>query len=134
MPPTPQHYYSPWQITVGTLIGGPLAGGYLAAHDHTLLGEPGKGRVTLAVSCVVIVLLLYLGSVLPERSPTSILPFAVALGYRYYASFAFDAVLSRKSAEGWVQQSWWRAVGLSFAFLAAMVAIIALAVITLAPA
>lgn len=126
-PPAPR-YYSPLQIGVATLVGGPLAGGYLASRDYALFGEPGKGRAMIIVSCIIIVGLIYIGSLLPERTPRSGVPFIVALGYRVYASYAFAPAITHRKSEGWLQYSWWQTLGLSLLFLVAILVIAVVAV------
>jgi len=123
-PSSSPQYYSSMQITVATLIGGPLAGGYLASRDHTLFGDPGKGRLALVISSVVIIVLLYLGSILPPQNARSGLPFLAVIGYRVYSAYAFDSTIAQRRSEGWLQYSWWRAVGISLVILMAMIAII----------
>jgi hypothetical protein len=42
-----QRYYSPGQVLLAALLGGPLAGGYLVSRDHSLFGSPRKAKATL---------------------------------------------------------------------------------------
>ena len=126
--PDSPRYYSALQIGIATLVGGPLAGGYLASRDYALFGEPDKGRVVIIVSCIIIVGLIYIGSVLPERTPRSGLAFIVAIAYRAYASYALEPAIAHRKSEGWLQYSWWRTLGLSLLFLVAILAIAVAAV------
>jgi hypothetical protein len=123
-----KRYYSSLQIGVATLIGGPLAGGYLASRDHTLFGAPDKGRWILLASAVVVVGLIYVGSLLSKGTLQSLLPFVVGIAYRVYAQYAFDPTINQRRAEGWVQFSWWRTAGISLAFLVAILALALVAV------
>lgn len=127
--PLAQRYYSSLQIGVATLIGGPLAGGYLASCDHTFFGAPARGRATLIVSCIVIVASLYVGSRLPDEATRSVLPLLVAIAYRIYATYAFDSTIAQRKSEGWLQFSWWRTVGISLVFVAALLALAVVAVL-----
>jgi hypothetical protein len=127
---TAKRYFSSLQIGVATLIGGPLAGGYLASRDHALFGAPGKGRWTLLASAAVVVGLIYFGSLLSKGTLQSVLPFVVAIAYRVYAQYAFDPTITERRAKGWVQFSWWRTAGISLAFLMAILAL-ALAAVSL---
>jgi hypothetical protein len=129
----PSRYYSSMQITIATLIGGPLAGGYLASRNYALFGEPGKGRLVLIVSAVAIIGLLYIGSLLPPQSANSALPFIAVIAYRVYAAYAFDAPIARRKGEGWTQYSWWHVTAISLAILVAMLALIVVALSTLNP-
>ena len=112
-----QRYYSSTQIAVATLIGGPLAGGYLASRDHALFGHPEKGRIILIISCVAIIALLYLGSIVPPQASRTALPFIAVIAYRVYATYAFDPTIAQRKSEGWLQYPWWRAVGSRWPFL-----------------
>jgi hypothetical protein len=127
-PSQSQRYYSSTQIAVATLIGGPLAGGYLASCDHALFGHPEKGRVILIISCVAIIGLLYLGSIVPPQASRTALPFIAVVAYRVYATYAFDPTIAQRKSEGWLQYSWWRAVGISLAVLIAMLVLMFIAV------
>ena len=129
----PQHYYSPWQITMATLIGGPLAGGYLASRDHAVFGAPGKGRRVLIVSCIAIIGLIYLGSILPDQTPRAPLALLVAAGYHWYATYAFASGIAQRRSDGWIPYSWSRTVGLSLAFLLGSLLMVVIAVFGLKP-
>ena len=134
MPETPldpirsQRYYSSTQIAVATLIGGPLAGGYLASRDYALFGHPEKGRIILIISCAAIIGLLYLGSIVPLQASRTALPFIAVIAYRVYATFAFDPTIAQRKSEGWLQYSWWRAIGISLAVFIAMLLLMFVAV------
>jgi hypothetical protein len=124
-----KRYFSSLQIGVATLIGGPLAGGYLASRDHTFFGAPGKGRWTLLASAAVVVGLIYVGSLLSRGALQSGLPFVVAIAYRVYAQYAFDPTISQRKEQGWLQFSWWHTTGISLAFLVAILALAFAAVV-----
>ena len=108
-----------------------MAGGYLASRDHVLFGAPGKGRAILAVSCIAIVGLFYLSSILPQGAARSPVALVVALAYRTYARFAFESAITQRRGEGWLQYSWWRTFGLSLAFLLVMILLAVAAVLSL---
>ncbi len=124
----PPRFYSSTQIAVATLIGGPLAGGYLASRDHALFGRPDKGRLVLICSCAAIVGLLYLGSRVPPNDGRTVLPLLAVIAYRLYATYAFDSAISQRRSEGWLPYSWWRVVGISLAVLIALLVLILAAV------
>ena len=117
-----QRYYTPWQVGVGTILGGPLAGGYFASRDHQLFGAGRKAAITLIASCVLLVVLLGIGALLPKGASGTVLAAVVAGIYRQYAASAFDSEITRRRTEGWTPQSWWRVVGLSLAILIGMLA------------
>jgi hypothetical protein len=127
--PVAKCYYSSLQIGVATLIGGPLAGGYLASRDYALFGAPDKGRWTLVASAAAVVGLICIGSLLPKGA-AQLLPLLIPIAYRIYAQYAFDPTIAQRRAQGWLQFSWWRIVGISLAFLAAilLLAVVALTI------
>jgi hypothetical protein len=69
---TEQRYYSPGQVFLAAILGGPLAAGYLVSRDHSLFGSPKKARATLLWTFVVIIGMIGLGYALPERSSQTI--------------------------------------------------------------
>ena len=112
-----RRYYSPWQICVAALLGGPLAGGYFASRDHQLFGSPTKAKRTLIVAAVVLAGAIWAGYVLPEHASRAIPAAIIAAIYRQYAEAAFSEAISQRKEQGWVRDSWWRVVGVSLAFL-----------------
>jgi hypothetical protein len=108
-----------------------MAGGYLAARDHTLFGSPGRGRWVLLASVAVIMGLLYIAGPQPEEGPSLGLPFLVAILYRIYAQVALDPLIAQRRTQGWLPFSWWRAVGISLAFLAGVLTLAVAAVVLL---
>jgi uncharacterized membrane protein len=118
-----RRYYTPWQICVATLIGGPLAGGFFASRDHVLFGAKQKATPTLLVSTAIVVAGAVLGSrIQPNASETvdaggTVVQALIALAYRWYAVGAFTEEISKRQSEGWTPQSWWHVVRISFAFL-----------------
>jgi hypothetical protein len=130
-------YYSPWQVLVGTILGGPMAGGFLIASDHSAFGAPARGRVTLVASCLVIVAGVFLGSASGyplDEAEGSILAGLVAGFYGVYARVALTGEIARRRGAGWVPHSWSRVLGISFGFLAAIVLLVLLAAPTLGAA
>jgi hypothetical protein len=108
-----------------------MAGGYLAARNHTLFGSPGRGRWVLLASVAVIMGLLYIAGPQPEEGPSLGLPFLVAILYRIYAQVALDPLIAQRRTQGWLPFSWWRAVGISLAFLAGILTLAVAAVVLL---
>jgi hypothetical protein len=126
----PGRYYTPWQILVGTILGGPMAGGFLIAGDHSAFGAAGKGRVTLGISCLVIVAVVLLqGAGADKLDPVdgSIIAGLVAGLYGVYARVALTAQIASRRTAGWVPHTWPRVLGISFAFMAAILLLLSLA-------
>ncbi len=126
---TGQRYYTPWQITVAAILGGPLAGGYLASRDHALFGSQGRARATLAVSALLLCGLLYVGHLLPPQASGTPIAVGVAFGYRWYAGVTFDGEIAQRRAAGWLAYSWWRVIGISLLVMAAMFLLVYLALL-----
>jgi hypothetical protein len=126
----PGRYYTPWQILVGTILGGPMAGGFLISADHSAFGAAGKGRVALVVSCLVIVGIFMLQGAGADRlDPVdgSIIAGFIAGLYGVYARVALAAEIASRHTAGWVPHTWPRVLGTSFAFLAAILLLLSLA-------
>lgn len=125
-----RQYFSPWQILVGTLLGGPMAGGYLIASDHNAFGAADRGRAALLVSCLVVAAGVVLGHELGNQvdpADGSLVAGVIAGSYGVYARRVFTAEIARRSGAGWVRHSWGRVVGISLAILIAMLSLMALA-------
>jgi hypothetical protein len=129
-PKSPGRYFSPWQVLVGTIVGGPLAGGFLIASDYSAFGAAGKGRVTLVISCLVIVGGVLLQSAFASRldpADGSIVAGLVAGLYGVHARVALMGEIARRRGLGWQSYSWSRALGISLGFFAAMILLLLLA-------
>ncbi len=127
---SPGRYFSPWQILAGTILGGPMAGGFLIASDHSAFGAAGKGRVTLTISCLVIVGCVLLENAVGNRldpAAGSIVAGLVAGFYGVYARMALTGEIARRRGLGWLPHSWSRVLGISVGFLVAMLLLAALA-------
>jgi hypothetical protein len=110
-------FYTPWQICLGALLGGPLAAGYFYSRDHILFGSPGKARTSLILGGVLLCCLFAIGISFPPRhghEMNEMLPPAMIAGmYRWFAQKTFDETISLRRGQGWTAQSWWRVVGLA---------------------
>jgi hypothetical protein len=119
-----RRYYTPWQICVATLIGGPLAGGFFASRDHVLFGAKQKATATLLVSLAVVVAAVVVGSRMRPDAGASGIAVVIAAAYRWYADIAFSSEIAKRRSGGWTRQSWWQVVGISFAFLVGLLLIV----------
>jgi hypothetical protein len=126
-------YYTPWQITVATILGGSLAGGFLALRNHILFGAPTKATVTAAVSVVILIFAIIAGLMMPPHVSRSAGAFLIAIGYRWYAESAFGAQILNRRVEGWTQHSWWQVIGIAVAFLAGMLLLLFLGILIFEP-
>jgi len=115
-----QRYYSPWQICVAAVLGGPLASGYLASRNYIFFKAPSKAMAALLVSVVVFIALLGFGYSSPKNGSGAGLALIVAGFYRWHAQVAFEPGIAQLRSEGWTRHSWWRVIGLSLAILLAV--------------
>jgi hypothetical protein len=118
---TPRRYYTPWQIAVATILGGSLAGGFLALRNHILFGAPTQAAIVGVLSGVVAIGAIVAGVMMPPHVSRMACAFPIVIAYRWYAESAFGGQISNRKGEGWAQYSWWRVVGISVAFLAGVV-------------
>jgi hypothetical protein len=124
-----ERYYTPGQVLLAALLGGPLAGGYLFSRNYSLFGSPRKAKIALLCSLAVSVAAIGLGFALPAHTSRTA-PAAILAGmYRWYAKAAFQATIAERQAQGWLRYSWWRVVGLSVTFLVLIVLLAALLLI-----
>ena len=126
-----QRYYTPWQICVAAVIGGPVTSGYLSYRNHSMFGDRSKARLALAAGVGLCVALVALGFNLPEGKSGTALAGAVAGGYRWCGQSAFASEIARRNGEGWRPQSWWHVLGLSLAFLVALLLSLVILVVLL---
>ena len=74
--------YKERAVYAGTLLGGPLIGGYLIAENFKQLGEQEKARKTWLYAILATVAILAAALFIPgiERIPRFIIPLAYSLG------------------------------------------------------
>jgi hypothetical protein len=120
----PRRYYTPWQIGVATIIGGPLAGGFFARRNYLEFGAPKKAAVIAGVSILVSIVAIFLGSRMPPQVPRSGFAIMIIIAYRWYAEGAFASSISVGRSEGWTQQAWWQVIWISAAFLVGMLLVL----------
>lgn len=109
--------YSAGQVWLATFLGGPVGGGWLMALNYKRLGEPGKARMTVALSVLAMAALIAIGFVTPDRSMSwlAIVPIIVM---RALAKSLQGAAYDRHVAAGGSRGSSWRAAGIGVASLA----------------
>ncbi len=128
--PIQPSYYTPWQVSVATLIAGPLGGGIFAYRNHKLFGAPKKARNTFLITGVLLAGLILLSLLLPRSAGRTFLALLVAGSYRWYAEAAFGTEIAKRRDEGWTRASWWPVLGLSLLiFIGVLVCIAAFLVV-----
>ena len=127
-----QRYYTPGQVFLATVLGGPLAGGYLFSRNYSLFGLPTKAKAVLVWSVVILICGIALGYALPEHSGGTGIAATIAGMYRWYAKEAFEGKIAERQHLGWLQYSWWRVVAISVGFLV-LVLVLLFALVFLLP-
>jgi hypothetical protein len=124
-----RRYYTPGQVLLAAILGGPLAGGYLFSRNYSLFGFPKKAKAALLWSLAVSIAAIGLGFALPAHTSRTV-PAAIVAGmYRWYAREAFQSAIAERQAQGWLRYSWWRVAGLSVAFLVLIIVLAAVLLI-----
>ncbi|HHW2905687.1 TPA: hypothetical protein ACUUBU_000684 [Pseudomonas aeruginosa] len=102
-------------IGLGTFIGTPLAGAFLAAVNLRRLGRAQEVGKTWLVGLCLFVLLPVLGAT--ENIPSIGFTVAQIFGMVYYAKSAFGPALDSHKAAGGAFISNWRAAGIGLLFM-----------------
>ncbi|MGU1064655.1 hypothetical protein ACSEPQ_17525 [Pseudomonas aeruginosa] len=110
-------------IGLGTFIGTPLAGAFLAAVNLRRLGRAQEVGKTWLVGLGLFVLLPILGAILPENIPSIGFTVAQIFGMVYYAKSAFGPALDSHKAAGGAFISNWRAAGIGLLFMLAVLSV-----------
>ncbi|MCX6311717.1 MAG: hypothetical protein NT084_08775 [Bacteroidetes bacterium] len=76
-------------IYIATFLGGPLAAGYIMAHNFKIFGEPAKAKMAWLISILVSILLLWMVMKMPTsvKIPNQLIPLiytGIAYGLVYY--------------------------------------------------
>ena len=71
--------YSPMQVKLGTLLGGPFAAMYFIKQNFGMLNEKEAGNTTLIIGGMVFIFLLILSLLLPENFGGLMIPILVAM-------------------------------------------------------
>jgi hypothetical protein len=105
--------FSPAQITVASLIGGPLPACLLIAHNYRKLGEH-RLRLWWAFGGVIgeIVVLAVVLIVTPDRLPPYVLPIAYSIAFRETAKRLQGAAIKQHREAGGRLGSWSVVIGL----------------------
>jgi hypothetical protein len=111
----PRRFYTAWQITAATILGGSLAGGYLARSNYIAFGAPSKANIISVVSVVVAISALIAGLMMPPHMSRTAGALVIVIAYRWYAESAFSAQIASRKIDGWTGYSWWRVIGIAAA-------------------
>ena len=115
--------YSPALVTVATLIGAPVAGCILLAHNYRSLGRQSTAIQLLIWGTLGTVLLLVMSYFLPENFPNGVLPIGYTVGMYLLAKQLQGKDYESHIANGGVKGSTWKAVVTGVGCLCAILAI-----------
>lgn len=120
--------YSPVLITVATLLGTPVAGCILVAHNLRALGRHSAARQWLILGSVGTAVLLVIAYFLPANFPNMVLPIGYIVGMYQAVKQMHGADYAGHIANGGAKGSAWMAVWVGLACLCAIFGIIFLVV------
>jgi len=113
--------YSPMQVMVGSLVGGPFAAVYVLWMNFRALGEEAEAKWTLIWGAVFVATVFGILPLLPENFPNYVLPVIYSLGARLVAERFHLTKQAIKNSDRYAQQSNWNVLGISVAFLLAFI-------------
>ena len=123
-PSTEVPTYSPTQVWAASFIGSPIAAAILIARNERIGGNHSSARGWVWGGVIGTLLLFVMMFFLPENFPSKPIPIA--------CSFLLSALADRLESRGRrgglftkpLRHSWWGVIGLAFACLAAVVALV----------
>ena len=128
--PTSVRVFTPWQVCVSCLIGGPAAATWLIAGNFRAFDDRKKQKMTFFYGTITLLALLGMGLVLPNNSSVGALAAAVAVVAREITKRQQGSQLEAFRAKGGRMGSWWRAVGIGSLSLIATLVIIGIGVVS----
>lgn len=117
--------YKEREIWVGTLLGGTLAAGYMAAENYRAFGETDKARRTWVVTAAATAFIFYVSFFAPyiDRLPSQLFSLVCA-GFVIALVQVYQGERIRAHVRGGGEiQNWWKTVGVSIAGSAVTVAL-----------
>lgn len=125
--------FSPAQGSLGTFVGGPLAGTYFIRTNFLALGDSKRARLTTIWGVVICAGILLALPFLPEKMPGYIIPMAYAITARIIIERAQFTKAQIAASSTLAFHSGWRALGVAVVGLV-IFALLAIAEILLFPA
>ncbi|MGN6600802.1 MAG: hypothetical protein ACTHK8_00035 [Ginsengibacter sp.] len=104
--------YSDRAIYIGTFLGGPLVGGYMAAENFKQIGESEKVRSTWLISIAVFIVILAAAFLLPamKQVPNYLIPIIYAAIARLLVKKYQGESINEHIQSGGLTFTTWRAV------------------------
>jgi hypothetical protein len=126
----PVRLYSPGQVLAATILGAPVAGAILLAHNYRSVGQGSAGRKALLWGGLGTVGLLIVSLFLLEHFPNSVLPASYSMGMYQLAKQLQGREVASHLAAGGARGSNWSVVGIGVAcLLVLLVVMIGVAVV-----
>ena len=108
--------YTMWQVSVATLLTGPLTGMYLMSRNFAILGQKEYAQKTIIIAIVSTLLLSSFLLLLPDRIVDGIpgpligivCRILINVAMRKYQHYMIDIYLEN----WWKKHSWWRVFGI----------------------
>jgi hypothetical protein len=129
--PTNSRVYTPWQVSVSCLIGGPAAATWLIAENFRVFNDLRKQKLTFLYGAITLLGLIGLGLVLPKNSSCMVLAALVAGASRDITRRQQGSRIEELRTNGGRIASWWTAVGIGCLCLVATLILIFLVVLLL---
>ncbi len=112
-----KEFFSPKQIYIGTLIGGPLAGIYYLSENFNHIEKANLASVCKLVGAIFTLLIFWIAFRIPDEFPNAIVPIvysAVAAAIAWQWQVKKEEV---EAAESYGFQSNWKVAGVSLVSL-----------------
>jgi len=129
--PTNLRVYTPWQVSVSCLLGGPASATWLIAENFRVFDDQKKRKLTFVYGAITLLALIGLGLVLPKHSSGTVLAAVVAGVTGEITKHQQGSQLEQFRANGGKIASWWSAVGIGFLGLVATLALVFLLMLLL---
>jgi hypothetical protein len=129
--PVNSRVYTPWQVGVSCLIGGPASATWLIAENFRVFDEPKKRKLTFLYGAITLLALIGLGLVLPKHSSGTVLAAVVAGVTKEITKQQQGSRIEELRVKGGRIASWWSAVGIGVIGLVATLAVVVLMVLLL---
>ena len=123
--------YSPALITVATLLGAPVAGCILLAHNYRSLGKQATAKQLLIWGTLGTALLLVVAFFLPENFPNKVIPIAYTAGMHQAVKQLHRKDYESHIENGGAKGSTWKAIITGVGCLCAIFVIIFLVLLVL---
>jgi len=131
IPIKPVRLHSPTMITVATVLGAPIAGCILLAHNLRALGKRSVAREWLLGGLVATALIMVVAYFLPDRFPRMALPIGYILGMQQAVKHAHGAEYEAYIAAGGAKAPAWIAVVVGLVCMLAILVAVLLVILAL---